>query len=324
LAAFAAPATGGRRLFFATTRHVRMQPRRHAFAFPVVYAGVALDAHAAAAAPDSWFFARNAWALLSVWDADYLDVGAGEKNLRDRVVAALGKRAYAIGRIELVTAPRFFGIKSFNPLNVYYCFDKAGAFKVALLEVNNTFGERHVYVCDEANQWETAKKGFHASYTLDRSFFVSPFNNRSGIYETHIARVTEDKMGVLLVIKDYTPDQNELEYEAVVPDKPSSTHLKKEESTLPKHLIASVEGTSVPLTPLTVLCLLYFHPFTVFLTLPRIMAEAWKIAYIKKLGIYQKPNPRRTPAEVGRGSTILPLPESSFDSFCRSKVLQHL
>ncbi|KAJ3026467.1 UNVERIFIED_CONTAM: hypothetical protein HDU68_005599 [Siphonaria sp. JEL0065] len=327
---------GPNKIYFGTTRHVRLRPRRHGFSFGVVSAGVRVDVPTA----NSVFFGIDVnWALLSIHASDYLDNSDNPLEVKVRTALASANVTHQIGRIELITAPRFFGFRSFNPLNVYYCFDKQddSLLRVTLLEVNNTFGERHLYVCDERNRWNATKQGFHSSYTLDRSFFVSPFNNRSGIYETHIARVTHDKMGVLLIVKDYIPDKNELESDSLpaatsndkkqtsaVLDNSNIKENELKESSLPKHLIASVEGISVPLTPLTVLCLLYFHPFTVFLTLPRIMSEAWKIAYIKKLGIYQKPNPRRTATEAGLGTTILPLPESSFDAFCRLKVLQHL
>ncbi|KAJ3061060.1 hypothetical protein HDU98_003021 [Podochytrium sp. JEL0797] len=304
------------RLFFSITRHARLVPRSHKFVFPVVFAALNLSAKH----KNSLWFSRNSWGLLSLWDKDYLS--KGETDLRQSVLQKLKDANTAlprpVARIELVTAPRFFGIPSFNPLSVYYCFDNDGVLLAALLEVNNTFGERHVYVCDTRNRWENAKPGFHSSYTLDRSFFVSPFNNRSGVYETHLAKLTATKMGVLLIIKDYSPDPNELKSEV------GSTATQPGEMAPSKHLIASVEGDSVPLTPLTVLCLLFFHPLTVFLTLPRIMVEAWKIAYVKRLGIYQKPNPQRTPALAGRGTTILPLPATPFDTFCRDMVLKHL
>ncbi|ORY36371.1 hypothetical protein BCR33DRAFT_722176 [Rhizoclosmatium globosum] len=326
------------RLFFAITRHVRLVPRRHAFVFPVVYAGVVLDASTGSNKKNR--IARNKWAVLSVHDKDYLD--KEDKPIREKVLAAIKAAGthtpVPIGRIELVTGPRFFGLPTFNPLNVYYCFDeqqdgdsKEPTLRVTILEVNNTFGERHVYICDDRNRLPTTKQGYHSSYVIDRSFFVSPFNNRSGVYETHIARVTENKMGVLLILKDYAADKNELQAvtdDTVVPSLSTQSTTKdssvpRDTSNLTKHLIASVEGTSVPFSAFTTAVLLYFHPFTVFLTLPRIMSEAWKIAYIKKLTIYQKPNPRRTTTPVGTGKTIVPLPESAFDTYARTYVLDH-
>ncbi|KAJ3237620.1 hypothetical protein HDU81_009170 [Chytriomyces hyalinus] len=318
--------TSGHSLFFATTKHVRVSPVGHSFVFPVVYLG--FNVGTAATDPfRSLFFAHNALALLSVWNKDLL-VGTG--SLRERVLTVLRDAntplPLPIGRILLVTAPRVFGLPSFNPLNVYYCHDDSPTqpLRAIILEVNNTFGERHLYVLDESNRWESPKKGFHSSYEVQRSFFVSPFNNRSGVYETHISDMTGNKTGVLLIIKEYAPASNEL----LTPD----SKIEIEPHVTPsKHLIASVEGAGVPLTPATVLCLLYFHPLTIFLTMPRIMMEAWKIAYVKKLGVYQKPNPQHAPplaaqsapVPPGKGRTIHQLPESSVDNFCKGIAFSH-
>ncbi|KAI8836286.1 hypothetical protein BJ741DRAFT_194173 [Chytriomyces cf. hyalinus JEL632] len=327
--------TSGHSLFFATTKHVRVSPVGHSFVFPVVYLG--FNVGSSATDPfRSIFFAHNALALLSVWNKDLL-VGSG--SLRERVMAVLRDAntplPLPIGRILLVTAPRVLGLPSFNPLNVYYCHDDSAAqpLRAIILEVNNTFGERHLYVLDGSNRWESPKKGFHSSYEVQRSFFVSPFNNRSGVYETHISDMTGNKTGVLLIIKEYAPASNEL----LTPD----SKIEIEPHSKPsKHLIASVEGNGVPLTPATVLCLLYFHPLTIFLTMPRIMMEAWKIAYVKKLGVYQKPNPQHAPPLVpaassigassngapvppGKGRTIHQLPESSVDIFCKEIAFSH-
>ncbi|KAJ3119973.1 hypothetical protein HK100_000077, partial [Physocladia obscura] len=348
------PENHSHRLFFARTFHTRFKPAHHSFAFNVFYAGISVGGRALD--KDSFFFAKNKWAVLSIWDKDYLPnssdfdetsvLSIREKVLReiDRVKSSAS--SLSIGRIELVTAPRFFGFRSFNPLSVYYCFDDSEnpSLQVIILEVSNTFGERHVYVLDEHNKWPKPKEGFASSYTIDRNFFVSPFNNRSGIYEAHIASMDDNKMGVLLVLKDYIANLGEISSK---PDQFTGENFAKKnstsaesrneknattENTFSKHLMASVSGTSVPMTPATILCVLLFHPFTVFLTLPRIMSEAWKLAYIKKLPIYAKPNPTRdgsagpvpgTSVLKGKGSTFLHLSWSDFDEFSKNVVFDY-
>ncbi|KAI8609532.1 hypothetical protein BC830DRAFT_1173464 [Chytriomyces sp. MP71] len=309
------------RIYFAETRHARVVPVSHAFTFPVLYVGVEVDA---SPPEDSVFFARDAAALLSIQTRDFLSESSNAVTLRDKVLAALARSDQEhekhVGRILLVTAPRVLGLPAFNPLNTYYCFEKeSGSLRAVLLEVNNTFGERHVYTLDESNKWASPKHAhLHSSYTIHRNFFVSPFNNRSGIYETHISDITKDKMGVFLIVKEYVAEAAELQRR---PDIQNGKD-EKTEAHLSKHLVASVEGQSVPLNPLTVLTLLYFHPFTIFLTMPRIMSEAWKLAYKHKLGVYQKPNPQRA-SRQGKGVTIKDLPPTSFDVFCQSVAIAH-
>ncbi len=46
------------------------------------------------------------------------------------------------GEVVLQTMPRIFGFV-FNPVSFWFCHDRAGALRVVLAEVSNTFGERH-------------------------------------------------------------------------------------------------------------------------------------------------------------------------------------
>ena len=45
----------------------------------------------------------------------------------------------------MVTTPRFLRY-AFNPVSFHYCYNKNNELKVIVLEVNNTFGEKHLYV----------------------------------------------------------------------------------------------------------------------------------------------------------------------------------
>src|ERR1700760_352828 len=50
------------------------------------------------------------------------------------------------GAVRLMTMPRIFGY-AFNPVNFWFCLDRDGGLRAVLVEVNNTFGERHCYLC---------------------------------------------------------------------------------------------------------------------------------------------------------------------------------
>ncbi len=84
--------------------------------------------------------------------------------VRDLVEARLGRRP--VGRVHLLAQLRTFGWL-FNPIAVYYCWERDGRTLDALvLEVSNTpWGERHWYVLDarHANGTETTAKAMHVS-----------------------------------------------------------------------------------------------------------------------------------------------------------------
>jgi DUF1365 family protein len=76
------------------------------------------------------------------------------------------------GSIILQTFPRVLGYV-FNPVSFWY-FEEKGELKYVLCEVNNTFGESHVYVLKD-----DPKRNI---ITLPKQFHVSPFYDREGEY----------------------------------------------------------------------------------------------------------------------------------------------
>jgi DUF1365 family protein len=69
------------------------------------------------------------------------------------------------GRIELICFPRILGFV-FNPLSVFFGYDRAGALRGIIYEVNNTFGETHAYVAPvtpAARHEHRSAKVFHVS-----------------------------------------------------------------------------------------------------------------------------------------------------------------
>jgi len=86
-----------------------------------------------------------------------------------------------VARIELVTSLRVFGYV-FNPVSFFFCYGTDEALLAVVCEVNNTFGQRHVYVlpADEGQSVWHEKKVFH----------VSPFFTLDGTYrfEFHVGR----------------------------------------------------------------------------------------------------------------------------------------
>ena len=77
--------------------------------------------------------------------------------------------------IILVTVLKFL-VPTFNPVNFYFYLDKEKNPIKILAEVNNTFGERHLYPLD-------GNDSFPFNGEHKKEFHVSPFNNMNGKYK---------------------------------------------------------------------------------------------------------------------------------------------
>lgn len=110
---------------------------------------------------------------------DHLGSGKVDGTIRGDLEEVLSREGVDLGpgsRLVLLTHPRTFG-HVFNPLSVFWCFRADGRLGAAVLEVHNTYGQRHVYVLrpDEKNRAQT-----------DKAFYVSPFNDVSGRYDVRL------------------------------------------------------------------------------------------------------------------------------------------
>ena len=94
------------------------------------------------------------------------------------LLRAQGLAEICDGEIVLQTMPRIFGFV-FNPVSFWFCHDRAGALRVVLAEVSNTFGERHNYLVHHPDQRPiVAGDELRAS----KCFHVSPFFPVRGEY----------------------------------------------------------------------------------------------------------------------------------------------
>ncbi len=79
-------------------------------------------------------------------------------------------------RVRMLANPRVLGYV-FNPLTVFYCYDRDGVLRHAVAEVRNTYGGRHSYLLhpDRAGRAR-----------VDKQFYVSPFYPVDGRYEMRL------------------------------------------------------------------------------------------------------------------------------------------
>ncbi len=156
-------------------RHRRLRPREHAFAYPSYFLWLPMRALRHQAAPALNRNGRHPWRhLLSFHDADHGDGGSDALAWAEGLLAAEGIED-ADGEVWLQTYPRVLG-HVFKPVSFWFCERADGSLAAVIVEVNNTFGERHCYLLrGPALAWgreQQAAKVFH----------VSPFCRVEGRY----------------------------------------------------------------------------------------------------------------------------------------------
>lgn len=104
--------------------------------------------------------------------SDHLAGNGFRGDLAD-VLAAAGVEPQADHRVLMLAHPYRNGYV-FDPLSVFWCFDPDGRLLAVVLEVHNTYGERHAYVLPGADS------------RVDKEFYVSPFNDTSGEYRVRL------------------------------------------------------------------------------------------------------------------------------------------
>lgn len=144
---------------FGQVRHARLRPRPNAFAYPTFFLLLPMRSWRAGDGP----LARNRAGAISFWDEDHGDGRADALAWLDETLAREGIHD-ADGEAWLHCYPRVLG-HTFKPVSFWYCHRADGSLRAVLVEVNNTFGERHCYLLD-APAWgveQSARKVFHVS-----------------------------------------------------------------------------------------------------------------------------------------------------------------
>ncbi|MGZ4465603.1 MAG: DUF1365 family protein [Nocardioides sp.] len=155
----------GTGVFETTVRHTRRRPFRRTFTHRSRTWVVDLDA-----LPDHGVLAP----VLGSFEArDHL--GSPDLSLRENLEAFLATEGVRLdgGRVLMAAQPRAFGY-CFNPISVFWCFDGAGRPAATVVEVHNTYGDRHAYLVhpDERGRATTPK-----------AMYVSPFHGTDGHYD---------------------------------------------------------------------------------------------------------------------------------------------
>jgi len=244
------------RIYHGYVMHSRLEKAKHFFQYPMIYFAFDLD-ELPVLANKIPFFSLNRFNLVSLHDKDYLEEGG--LTLRAKITRHLENSGCteAPGRIVLLTCPKLLGY-AFNPVSFFYCYSRSNELMAVAAEVHNTFGEYHLYILKDQ---EALQDGLRV-YEAHKQFHVSPFFDRSGIYEFRLGE-------------------------------PGSTldihiDLNKKDG---KAILTRLWGESVPFTGGNLVKTIFKYPLSILLTIPRIYWQAAKLYFGKKLSFYSKPSP---------------------------------
>jgi hypothetical protein len=166
-------------LAFGQVRHTRLRPKRNAFAYPAFFLRVPIhlltQGTVQSRTQRHGAFAVNCAAPMAFHEADHGD-GKGCAEWIHGVMESQG--IVADGPIWLLTFPRVWGY-AFKPVSFWFCHNSAGAVIAIVAEVNNTFGERHIYLLAQS---EHLPLGWGRELSSDKAFHVSPFCQVEGRY----------------------------------------------------------------------------------------------------------------------------------------------
>ena len=125
--------------------HRRYGAAAHKLRYLIAYVLLDLDRLHEANSASSLFSIERA-GLLSFRAKDHGDGTSPDLAswVRDYLIAE--GVTHEASRIELLTLPRMFGYV-FNPISVYFIYDRSGDLHHILYQVTNTFSERHFYLC---------------------------------------------------------------------------------------------------------------------------------------------------------------------------------
>ena len=194
-------------------------------------------------------FSYNKFNIISFFDKDHGERDSSSlKNWVYSNIKTLGIEEEV--KIKLLCYPRIFGYV-FNPLSIFFVYDKNSRLIAILYEVKNTFGEQHTYVFKTND--ETV-----IQINCKKQFYVSPFIEMNCEYSFKILK-PEEQLSVVINQSD-------------------------EEGKL---LFASQDGTAREFNNKNLIISFLSHPLMSFKVIAAIHYEAFKL-WIKRIKLVTK------------------------------------
>lgn len=231
-------------------RHHRLRPVQHRFRYPTWF--LLLPMRSLRAEPCE-ALRRNTSGWASFHDSDHGEGGPDALAWLEKLMVDEGVLD-ADGEVWLQTYPRVLGY-TFKPVSFWYCHRVDGSLRAIVVEVNNTFGERHIYLLDGP------EVVFGHEITIAKVFHVSPFCAVEGQYRFRFMR-TSDRI---------------------------VARIEHDDATGPL-LLTSISGHLVPLTTQTMRTALCRMPLLTLGVIVRIHWQALKL-WRRKVPFFRKPEP---------------------------------
>ena len=243
---------------FGQVRHTRVRPTRHAFSYDTFF--LLLPLRSLRAHPESaGALAFNRRGALSFHETDHGDgrnvQDGGALAWLDALLQAEGIDD-ATGEVWLHCYPRVWGY-TFKPVSFWYCHRPDDSLRAIVVEVNNTFGERHCYLLDNPR--------YGVELQAQKVFHVSPFCSVTGRYRFRFVRTHKDDRDRTVVRIDHDDEDGPL-------------------------LLTSVSGDLLPVSPQTVRRALWGYPVMTLAVMARIHWQALRL-WTKRVRFHSKPTP---------------------------------
>jgi uncharacterized protein len=230
--------------------HKRFKPKIHSFNYKVFSLLIDLS-ELELLDKKLKLFSYNKFNIISFYNKDHGP--RDSSSLKNWVEDNLKKNSIDTNgiQIKLLCYPRIFGYV-FNPLSVFYIYDKNLNLISILYEVKNTFGEQHTYI------FKSDKNQNLIQHVCKKKFHVSPFIEMDCTYFFRVLKPT-NKISIII-------DQHDNEG---------------------KILYASQDGTRIDLNNKNLILSYLKHPLMTFKIILAIHFEAFKlwakgIKFIKK------------------------------------------
>ena len=237
------------KIYVGKVIHRRFKPKNHYFKYRVFSLLIDLD-DLNEIDNKIKLFSYNKFNIISFFDKDHGDRdGTSLKNWVKKNLENIGVENKEI-KIKLFCYPRILGYV-FNPLSVFFIYDKNDKIISIFYEVKNTFGEQHTYIF-KAEDNETLRN------SCVKKFHVSPFIDMECNYKFRVNKPS-DKISVII---DQSDNDGKL-------------------------LFASQDGTAKEFSNKNLFVSYIFHPLMTFKVIVAIHYEAFKlwlkgIKFIKK------------------------------------------
>ena len=180
-------------IYTGTVIHKRFKPKIHSFNYKVFSLLIDLS-EIDLLHKTLRLFSYNKFNIISFFNKDH---GPRDgSSLKNWVIDNLKKNNIESNEVEikLLCYPRIFGYV-FNPLSIFYVYDKNSDLIAVLYEVKNTFGEQHSYI------FKTKKEQNLIQHVCKKKFHVSPFIEMNCVYFFRLLK-PGNKISVIIDVQD--------------------------------------------------------------------------------------------------------------------------